>query len=80
VLNRRRLGPLCRELETHAIRNDDAHAYSLLTYYIRIGDQIDQLQAAGFDREVKLYALDGRTIGVGEPCHDRWVYYAARRT
>jgi len=33
----------------HVIVNDDAHAWSLLTYYISSPDQVAQLRAAGFE-------------------------------
>jgi SAM-dependent methyltransferase len=77
--NRRRLRN--RELETqwYAVRNDDAHEYSLLTYYIRVEDQFAQLREAGFTTPPAAYALDGRRLRPGELCRDAWVYYAVQK-
>jgi len=65
----------------YAIRNDEAHRFSLLTYYIRVEDQIAQLQRCGFD-EVRAVGRDGAWIGPEErrAWKEHWIYYVARRT
>jgi SAM-dependent methyltransferase len=77
--NRRRLRQDEYETESYAIRNDRAHEYSLLTYYVRTVDQFAQLREAGFVASPSAYALDGRRLEDGETCRDAWVYYAVRR-
>jgi SAM-dependent methyltransferase len=77
--NRRRHRHDEYETESYAIRNDQAHEYSLLTYYVRVVDQFAQLREAGFVAPPSAYALDGRRLEEGETCRDAWVYYAVRR-
>jgi SAM-dependent methyltransferase len=76
--NRRRLRPYELETAEYAIRNDQAHEHSLLTYYVRVGDQFEQLRAAGFTASPRAYALDGRRLDPGETARDAWIYYAVR--
>ena len=77
VHTRRRMQMRRRELvgPDFAIVNDDAHRWSLLTYYISSGDQVAQLQAAGFE-EVETFdqwghAAEGERRSV-------WRHYVAR--
>jgi SAM-dependent methyltransferase len=79
VVNRRRLRRLEYETDGYAIRNDDAHEHSLLTYYVRAPDQITQLRQAGFTADIAVHALDGHRLAPGETSHDPWLYYAVRR-
>jgi SAM-dependent methyltransferase len=76
--NRRRLRRYEYETASHAVRNDEAHEYSLLTYYVRVADQFSQLREAGFTSTPSAYALDGRCLEPGELCRDAWIYYAVR--
>jgi SAM-dependent methyltransferase len=76
--NRRRLRPFECETADYAIRNDQAHEYSLLTYYVRMPDQFAQLRAAGFTATPSAYALDGRPLAPGETARDAWIYYAVQ--
>jgi SAM-dependent methyltransferase len=77
--NRRRLRRFECENSDYEIRNDEAHEHSLLTYYVRVSDQIRQLRDAGFDSEIVVHRLDGRLLRATEICGDPWIYYAARR-
>ena len=58
---RRRLERLGERTADHAIVNDDAHDYALLTYYIDAQSQRAQLTASGFT-VLGTYALDGRPV------------------
>ena len=63
----------------HAILNDDAHHYSLLTYYITREDQERQLQDAGLV-PIAAYRQDGAPLRAGEVDRESvWLHYAARR-
>jgi SAM-dependent methyltransferase len=42
-----------------AFINDGAHGYALLTCYVRIADQVEQLHQVGFDKGVVLFDRDG---------------------
>lgn len=77
--NRQRLRPMEHAEDEFEIRNDGAHDHSLLTYYVRRGDQIAQLRAAGFTRPVTTFALDGHELRDDEPCADAWLYYTVQR-
>jgi SAM-dependent methyltransferase len=65
IRNRRRLARFERDEATYAIRNDAAHRYRLLHYYIGRDDQERQLEEAGL---TLLECLDeqGRAVPVGE--------------
>jgi SAM-dependent methyltransferase len=65
VRNRRRLAPLEREEPAYALRNDAAHWYRLLHYYIGRDEQERQLAEAGFAL-VECLDEDGRTVPPGE--------------
>lgn len=65
VRNHRRLASLEREAETHAIRNDSAHWYRLLHYYIERDEQERQFAEAGFTL-VECLDEDGRVVPPGE--------------
>ncbi len=63
----------------HAILNDDAHHYSLLTYYITRAAQERQLRDAGLV-PVAAYRQDGTPLRAGEVDRESvWLHYAARR-
>jgi SAM-dependent methyltransferase len=62
----------------YAIINDEAHEYSLLTYYISIESQVRQLKDCGF-RSIQVYGLNGKTIDWEHATsHDPWIYYLCR--
>lgn len=63
--------------DSYAIVNDDAHRYTLMTYYIAPADQRVQLERAGFGA-VTVYTVDGDVLEPGAT--DRrsvWNYYVA---
>lgn len=65
-----------RQSEEYAIINDNAHGYSLLTYYISIERQIEQLAQAGFvDTEAYDFAGTVRESDTTSP----WIYYLTRK-
>src|SRR5690606_33195105 len=48
IVNSRRNAKKETHTPEYAILNDEAHEYSLLTYYISVGNQIKQLKECGF--------------------------------
>jgi SAM-dependent methyltransferase len=62
--------------DEYAMINDNAHGYSLLTYYISIEKQIAQLEQNGFG-ETEAYNLEGevRESEITSP----WMYYLTRK-
>jgi SAM-dependent methyltransferase len=76
--NRRRMRPLERAEERYALRNDEAHDFSLLHYYISRDAQYEQLRAHGFE-PVECLDLDGREVGPGgKASHCSEFHFAAR--
>jgi len=62
--------------DEYAIVNDNAHGFSLLSYYIGIGQQMTQLETAGFVAGVA-YDMEGRKI---ESDRDSpWIYFLAQK-
>ncbi len=66
VRNRRRLAGFEREEASYAIRNDAAHWYRLLHYYIGRDEQERQLAEVGFTL-LDCLDEDGRSVPAGEP-------------
>lgn len=69
------------EIETndYAILNDQAQGYKLLTYYISLSKQLEQLQQAGFAIEFCL-GVEGDVLEKDIPYLDGYsIYYVARR-
>jgi ubiquinone/menaquinone biosynthesis C-methylase UbiE len=66
--------------DTYELRNDEASRYSLLTYYIYIQDQIEQLKSAKF-RDCQAVDLQGRWLSPAEysTVIDPWIYYVCSR-
>ena len=62
--------------DEYAIINDNAHGYSLLTYYITISEQIKQLEGEGF-RQIEAYDMEGHPVDAGYDFP--WTYYLARK-
>jgi SAM-dependent methyltransferase len=62
--------------DEYAIINDNAHGYSLLTYYITVNDQIKQLEEAGF-LQIEAYDMEGHRVKTGRDFP--WTYYLARK-
>ena len=60
----------------YAIVNDSAHGFSLLSYYIGIGQQIKQLESEGFV-QIEAYNMDGNRVK-GDT-NFPWTYYLARK-
>lgn len=78
--NRRNLLPLAVHAPDHAILNDPAIDWSLLTYYIRVADQVTQAKAAGFE-VIEMWDCDGQRLdGPDAPCKATWVYYVAEKS
>jgi SAM-dependent methyltransferase len=75
--NRRRLGPMQRRANDHAIINDSAHHFSLLHYYIGCAAQRRQLERLGFDL-VEVLELDGTSVADGTAGQSLWLHYIAR--
>lgn len=65
-----------RHMAEYAIINDNAHGYSLLTYYISIEEQIKQLESLGFEY---IEAYDMEAVPVNNTSSSSWVYYLARK-
>jgi hypothetical protein len=63
-----------------AIINDEAHHYSMLTYYITIGSQIIQVKKIGF-QEIEAIYLKGDWLSGADylTCNDTWIYYLCRK-
>lgn len=56
---------------------DEAHAFSLTTYYIKPRKQVEQLEALGFEN-IRIFRLDGREVATGSDLstlRDGWLYY-----
>lgn len=72
------LGMKRREVHArdYAIINDNAHEYSLLTYYIGIRQQVKQLEDVGFV-SVEAYDMEGRPVS--SDTDFPWTYYLARK-
>lgn len=77
IRNRRRLAPLERREEDHAIINDEAHDYGLLHYYIGRDAQARQLSEIGLEL-AECVDLDGHALGPGKPSAAPWLHYVAR--
>jgi SAM-dependent methyltransferase len=62
--------------DEYAVINDNAHGYSLLTYYISLRRQIEQLEQMGFG-ETEGYDFSGkvRQSDTTSP----WIYYLTRK-
>jgi SAM-dependent methyltransferase len=64
------------DTDEYAMINDNAHGFSLLTYYIRVDAQINQLQSLGFTN-VEVYNLDGKRVEFESEFP--WTYYLATK-
>lgn len=78
VRNRRRLAPFERDEPGYAIRNDVAHDFGVLHYYITRDAQEAQLAAHGFELLACL-DLDGRDVEAGAVSDSSELHYVARR-
>jgi SAM-dependent methyltransferase len=65
-----------RYSDLYAVINDNAHGYSLLTYYISIKRQIEQLTEVGF---VNTEAYDFEGITRQADTTSPWIYYLSRK-
>lgn len=80
LANHRRLSRLEVVGDGYAIRNDVAHDFALLHYYITRDDQERQLAEHGFEL-LECLALDGDPVLPGEPVPDcPELHYLARRS
>jgi SAM-dependent methyltransferase len=77
VFTHRRRRSRAREIRTHdyALLNDEAHNYSLLTYYARRDAQLRQLESAGFT-DVTSCGEQGEATTTKDD-ESRWLYYIA---
>jgi SAM-dependent methyltransferase len=79
IRNRRRLMALERETPDYALRNDEAHDFGVLHYYVTLDVQERQLEAAGFQL-LECLDLSGGAIargGQARGCPE--LHYVARR-
>lgn len=60
----------------YAIINDNAHGYSMLTYYIELHEQVRQLKEIGFE-SVEAYDLQGQLRDNDNS--SSWLYYLAQK-
>jgi SAM-dependent methyltransferase len=76
--NHRRLGPLERHFDDYALRNDEAHSFSMLLYNITARAQRAQLADAGFALELCLTDAGDAVDVDGTPSRMPYLHYAAR--
>lgn len=80
IYHRRRLAGFERDEPSYAIRNDEAHRYRLLHYYIGRDEQERQLAEAGFAL-LECLDEDGRLVRPGEAAElSSELHYLATRT
>ena len=75
----RRLKPLEREEPDYALRNDEAHGFSLIHYNISAALQARQLADAGFTLELCMTDAAHRVDVAGPPSGEPYLHYGARR-
>lgn len=74
-----RMRPLEKHEHDYSIINDQAHAYALLTYYIHVGDQRDQLASIGFSN-IRGFGMAGEDMGLSDRHPDSFmIYYLAEK-
>jgi SAM-dependent methyltransferase len=79
LTNRRRLRPLERTESGYAIRNDEAHDFAVLHYYIDRDAQAEQFAELGF-QFLECLDLDGMPVVPGSLArHCSELHYVARR-
>ncbi len=77
--NHSRLRSLERDAGDYALRNDEAHGFSMVLYFIGAAAQRRQLAETGFQLEVCL-TDDGQTVQPdAQPSTAPYLHYAARR-
>ncbi|QQS33547.1 MAG: class I SAM-dependent methyltransferase [Acidobacteriota bacterium] len=62
--------------EEYAIVNDHDHRFSLLVYYISVGQQIKQLEDIGMS-DIKAYDMTGEQVNADTDSF--WIYYLATK-
>jgi SAM-dependent methyltransferase len=63
----------------YTVRNDNAHNYTLMHYYISKANQVKQLQSFGFE-EVRIIDRKGAWTDATTPdTTSSWIYYLARK-
>ena len=62
--------------DEYAVINDNAHGYSLLTYYISVPAQAEQLARSGFNA-IEAYDMEGNVVT--RDTRFPWVHYLARK-
>lgn len=78
IVNTTKLTAHETQTKEYAIRNDQAQGYQLLTYYISLSRQVEQLQKAGFSVEVCL-GVNGEVLEKNSSYLDGYsIYYVAR--
>jgi SAM-dependent methyltransferase len=77
--NHRRLRPLERDAGDYALRNDEAHDFTMLLYSIGAPAQRRHLAEAGFELEVCL-TDEGDTVSESQTSAAPYLHYAARST
>jgi SAM-dependent methyltransferase len=79
ILNARQMKPREQHLPGHALINDSANHYSMLTYYIHRADQVRQLAGIGFTT-AGVFDNDGKRLDIATGTDPRYMlHYLARR-
>jgi SAM-dependent methyltransferase len=66
--------------EDYCILNDSSHLFRLVTYYISVPKQVDQLAGLGF-QALDAYGRDGMPVPLdAEDDESSWIYYVARKS
>jgi SAM-dependent methyltransferase len=77
VCNQRRLRKWESREKTHAVVNDGAYSFSMLTAYVEPSWQVAELERAGF-ADVSVFDQRGRRVDP-DKVRDPWVHYLARK-
>lgn len=63
--------------DEYEIRNDTAHGYRMMTYYIDAEKQTEQLTRAGF-HNIRIFDTTGHQLDLGETSKSAWLCYLCR--
>jgi SAM-dependent methyltransferase len=69
-----------RNNDEFSIVNDQAHYYTLMTYYVDVDKQINQLNEYGF-QTIEAIDFSGHVLSESDyiTCQDTWIYYVCRK-
>ncbi|MBL7050290.1 MAG: class I SAM-dependent methyltransferase [Nitrospira sp.] len=77
ILNHLRNSKYVIHTDDYSIINDKEQIYQIMTYYISIASQRQQLQNIGFKPDINAYDRYGNIID--KESHNTWIYYLARK-